>query len=201
MGIVLDLVAALRRRAGGTLSSALQRQNQQLEGQTVLSRSRQALMGGDGETVEMLVASVEPRPERVSRPSPEDQRALDDNAARAPAFLAAFGVSPGEVWTPDALDLGFARWQAAGDRQGYSDEFVVQALGALFGDFCNRQLGMQWAVLEDEYGTCLMIDGVAREFRGFPFETIRKRIDAAEAGFFRSVYTVLEHQAGEARLR
>lgn len=201
MGIVLDLMAALQRRAGGTLSSALQRQNQQLEGQVVLSRERQTLVGGDGEAVEVLVATVEPTPERVSPPTLEDQQALGENAALAPAFLAAFGLGQGESWTPDDLDLGFARWQAASDRQGYSDDFVVQVLGAMFGDLCNQKLGMQWAVLEDEYGTCLMIDGVEREFRGFPFETIRKRLDGSEAGFFRGVFTALEHQAGKARLR
>jgi len=201
MGIVLDLMGALRRRAGGTLSSALERQNQQLEGNVVTSRERNTMVGIDGQAVTALIATTEPTPERVTQPTSEALRALEENVALGPAFLATFGANQGAAWTLDDLDLGFANWQTASDRQGFSDGFVEEVLGAMFGDICNRRLNMQWALLEDADGVSLIVEGVESEFRCFPFAMIRKRIDDSEAGFFRAVFTVLEHQVGEARLR
>jgi hypothetical protein len=45
------------------------------------------------------------------------------------------------------------------------------------------------------------VEGVEREFRGFPFQTITKRIADSEYGFFVPVFALLANNAAEARLR
>lgn len=54
----------------------------------------------------------------------------------------------------------------------------------MFGEYCNSRLNMQWIKLTDPDGTTLVVDGVFKKFRGFPYQTISKRIADSEHGFF-----------------
>jgi hypothetical protein len=45
------------------------------------------------------------------------------------------------------------------------------------------------------------VDGVLKQFRGIPYQTISKRIEASEHGFFRPVFLLLKHNESEASQR
>jgi hypothetical protein len=60
---------------------------------------------------------------------------------------------------------------------------------------------MRWIKLSDTDGTTLAVDGVDREFRGFPFHTVSKRIADSEHGFFAPVFALMASNANEATVR
>lgn len=79
----------------------------------------------------------------------------------------------------------------APDKLGFTDEAVMELLGAMFGHYCVVKLNMRWIKLSDANGSTLATEGVDREFRGFPFHTISKRIADSEYGFFAPVFALL----------
>lgn len=52
------------------------------------------------------------------------------------------GRSPSEQFFDD-LDDAFGAWSEADEKKGYTDEAVVEIVGAAFGMFCAETLGMR----------------------------------------------------------
>jgi hypothetical protein len=84
---------------------------------------------------------------------------------------------------------------------GFTDEAVIELLGAMFGHYCVGRLNMRWVKLSDADGSTLAIEGVDLEFRGFPFQTISKRIADSEYGFFVPVFALMAGSAAKGRWR
>jgi hypothetical protein len=192
MGTVSNILEALRRIGRPTEKTVLQRQDEQLVGQTVLSRRRRRIEDPLG-VAESFIAHVEPSEETVTPLSEEELRPIRHNAALVARFLVSFNVSVGSEWRLEDLDLGFKAWLEASDKLGYSNEAVVEILGAAFGEHCANTLGMRWIRVQDKYGEALGLQGIRRDARGFPFHTVEKRIPVAEYGFLVPVYISLKH--------
>ncbi len=193
------IVDALRRIGSQSEKSALRRQDRQLEGHTVLERSRATAIFGD-ETAIGFNAVIEPTPEEVSILQGEAHSGIVKNASLADGFFDAFGIDS-DADLLDRLDWGFEEWTLATDRLGYSGQAVVEILGACFGEHCIDSLGMRWIVVIDDYGTSLAIDGIDSEFRGYPYVSIQKRIETGEHSFFRGIYIFLANQKEVSRRR
>ena len=56
----------------------------------------------------------------------------------------------------------------------------LQCLGATFGDALVQQLGMEWAVVDDEYGRSLCVVMPDAPVRAFPMTMISKRVEDGE---------------------
>lgn len=194
MSRITNMIDAIRRFGRPDQRSALARQDRTLTGKKVLARRHETARSASGSS-ERFVATVEPSPESIRPFNAEETSAITENAARLPAFLTAFLGHAVEAWGPDELDRAFSSWTTASDRQGYDDESVVQILGAAFGEYCSRTLHMRWVVISDCDGDAAAIRGVEKDFRGFPFHSVWKRIRAGEHLFFRSVYVSLEADA------
>jgi hypothetical protein len=200
MGIVTNIIDALRRLGSATQKAALERQDAQLAGQDILE-SRQLNIDGPFGKAQAFVATTAPVEEIVVVLSEDEVRPIDENVEYGRNLLEAFGVAAGRDWTLTDLDAAFAAWLLAHDRLGFTDEAVMELLGAMFGHYCTIQLNMRWIKLSDANGTTLAIEGVEREFRGFPFQTITKRIADSEYGFFVPVFAFLKKNSEEARSR
>jgi hypothetical protein len=200
MGVVSNIIDALRRIGSPTQKSALKRQDDQLEGKEVLERRQLNIADALGHA-HAFIATTPAVAETVTPLTNEQVRPIRENVEFGIRFFEAFGIASGANWTLDDLDEAFTRWQRAADKLGYSDEFIVEVLGAMFGEYCAAHLNMRWIKLEDPDGTTVAIEGIDREFRGFPYQTISKRIKDSEHGFFRPVFVFLKHQSGEARSR
>lgn len=200
MGIVSNIIDALRRIGTPTERSAITRQDRHLDGKEVLERNRRIVRDPLGDA-QVFVATTKPVAETVHVLTDEEVRPLRENAAYGIEFLKAFGAHSGTDWTLEDLDAAFASWLNAPDRRGYTDEAVIELLGAMFGHYCNSQLNMRWIKLTDQDGTTLAVDGVLKEFRGFPYQTISKRIADWEHGFFRPVFSLLKRSEEEASQR
>jgi hypothetical protein len=154
--------------------SALRRQDDQLKGREVLNRRRERLKDSD----------LSP---------------IIEDAALLPTFMAKFQGSNVSSWNPNDLDAAFCAWLEASDKCGYTDEAVVAILGAGFGQYCAEHLHMRWVRFIDKDSEALGLQGIERDFRGFPYHTIMKRIPDSEHGFFLPVFTSLRHASETAR--
>lgn len=200
MSVVSNIIDALRRIGSPTQRAALKRQDGQLEGKEVLER-RQLNISDPLGGAHAFIATTRPVEETVTPLTDEQVRPIRENIDFGIRFFEAFGIESGTNWTLEDLDEAFARWQRASDKLGYSDEFIVEVLGAMFGEYCAAQLNMRWINLKDQDGTTLAVEGVEREFRAFPYQAIVKRIKDSEHGFFRPVFVFIKHQSQEARSR
>lgn len=200
MGIVSNIFDALRRIGSPTQKSALKRLDEGVRGKEILGHERVQVRDSTGRT-EVFVATVAPVPETVEILNEEEVRPLKENAQYGLTFLKAYGVDRGSDWTLGDLDQSFAAWQAAGDKTTYSDDYVMEVLGAMFGEYCIEHLDMCWIKLTDSYGPTLAIDGIAKEFRAFPFQSIVKRIRDSEQGFFEAIFRMLRQNSIDADIR
>ena len=200
MGIVTNIFDALRRIGSPTQKSALKRLDEGVRGKEILGHERVQVRDSTGRT-EVFVATVAPVPETVEILNEEEVRPLKENAQYGLTFLKAYGVDRGNDWTLGDLDQSFAAWQAAGDKTTYSDDYVMEVLGAMFGEYCIEHLDMRWIKLTDSYGPTLAIDGIAKKFRAFPFQSIVKRIRDSEQGFFEAIFRMLRQNSLDADIR
>jgi len=196
MGLVADILDAIRRRGRPTEQSALRRQDEQLAGHAVLARGRTVVRTDSG-SAEQFTATIDAVEESVNPLSDDQARAIEENASLAVDFVRASGVTPAEALTLDDLDCAFANWLQGDDDRGYSAEAVVELLGAAFGQLCVEKLYMRWVTIEDAHGTVIALQGREMDFRGFPYHSIEKRIADRETGFFRAVFVALQDAAGK----
>lgn len=196
MGLITNILDAIRRIGSPTQRSALRRQDAQLDGKIVTDRRRDMARSSLG-TTEQFVATTEPVPETIRPFNEEETRAIEENSALLPELFRVFlGHSP-DAWGPDDFDAAFASWAEAADRKGYEEEAVVQIIGAAFGQYCARTLDMRWVVITDQNGSAAALRGTRKDYRSFPFHAIWKRIRDREQGFFRPIYISLEEAAGK----
>jgi Domain of unknown function (DUF3806) len=195
MGVVTNILDALRRVGSPTQKSALARQDEQLRGKAVLSRSRVTSRNEAG-TAEVFVAKIKWTPETVEVLLDDDVAIITENAARVGLFLRAFG-SNGTGWTLTDLDEAFTSWMTSTDKLGYTDEAVTEILGAAYGQHCIDTLQMRWVKVTDSDGVALAVQGVEKDFRAYSYHSVSKRISARENGFFQSIYISLVSSSKE----
>src|SRR5688500_9514621 len=172
MSIVSNILEALRRIGTPSEKSALRRQDQQLHGMKVIGRGRIIARHGE-ETATGFRATVEPYPEDVAELTNDEIEPINSNASLVSSLFEQFNVDPAAHML-DRLDQAFESWLSAPDQFGFIDEDIVEILGASFGNYCNETLGMKWVNVSDRYGASVAIDGNEFEFRGFPYDSIRK---------------------------
>jgi len=195
MGVVTNIIDALRRLGTPTQKSAIGRQDEQLRGKHVIGRRRHVARSELGHA-DGFVATTKPEPETVVPLSAEELAPILENAELIGAFLEAFlGRAPSEQFLDD-LDEAFGAWTQAKEKKGYTNEAVVEIVGAAYGRFCAEKLGMRWIRLTDADGIAVAIQGITKDFRGFPYNAISKRIPVGEHGFFKPIYISLQDAAG-----
>lgn len=194
MSIVTSIIDALRKFGSELQRSAIRRQDEQLEARTVVERRRNVARSELG-YAEGFVASVLPEPATVTPIESSLLEEIAKNALLVDGFIKAFLGGSVRGSFLDDLDNSFAAWLEASDKLGYASGDVIEIAGAAFGQFCIEQLDMRWVRITDQCGDALAIQGRVKDFRGFPFNSIAKRIDAGEHGFFKSIYISLQDVA------
>jgi hypothetical protein len=191
MAIISNIIDALRKFGDATQKTALRRQDEQLRGKRVIDRRRHVARSELGHS-STFVATTKAEPETIVPLTEEEVAPILENAALADGFVVAFLGKDVQGQLLDNLDGAFEAWMQASDRKGYTDEAVIEILGAAFGAFCAQSLDMRWIRLTDDYGTAIAIQGRSKDFRGFPYQAISKRIPSREYGFFKPIYISLQ---------
>jgi hypothetical protein len=194
MGIVTTIIDALRKFGSPTQRSAIQRQDEQLQGKRVIERRRHVSRSELGQSA-TFVATAEPEPETVAPLSDDELAPILENAALVDAFFKAFACGDVSNHLLDRLDNAFSAWTEAIEKKGYTNDAVVEIVGAAFGKFCAEALNMRWIRLTDADGTAIAIQGRTKDFRCCPFHAIAKRVPLGEYGFFKPIYISLQDAA------
>jgi hypothetical protein len=194
MGTITTIIDALRRLGTPTQRSAIARQDEQLKGRTTLERHQHTSRSEQGQS-SLFVATIEAAPETVEILGTDDLRPILENAALVEGFIGSFIERRAGADILEELDLAFGAWMEADDQLGYTDEGVLEIAGAAFGKVCTERLNMRWIRVVDSWGTALAVQGVMKDFRGFPYAAVSKRIASGEYGFFKPIYISLQDAA------
>jgi len=151
-------------------------------------------------TIEATTTTLPSAPDqKVTLVRGSDLRRLEALSGKARGFLHTY-AGPTAPETLEAYDVAFIKWQDSKSRT-YSDEQVIELLGGVLGNKFVTDLDMQWAVVEDEYGTDYAVRHSRVEVLSFPFSTVMKRVKDNENGFLDSVFEITKHkiESGDAR--
>jgi hypothetical protein len=129
----------------------------------------------------------------------EELRMLKMDAQSAAAFVKRYVPAGKKASHPlDELDFAFEGWLRSDDPKKESAERVVRILGSAYGSYCIDHLGVRWAWIKDEYGQDIALVRENPTARGFPFTSIRYRIEDKKVDFIYALYASLAHLIAEA---
>lgn len=141
-------------------------------------------------SVTMTSKTVAPVPQTIVSASPEQLAKFSKLAASAMGFANRYLP---KIESPSLKDFdeAFVLWKQDGAGT-YTDDQVIDLLGAYLGKRMVDDLDMEWVVVTDEAGTDFAVRGKKQEILAFPFASVAKRIDRREHDFMAGVYRAVE---------
>jgi hypothetical protein len=100
----------------------------------------------------------------------------------------------------DQLDATWLAWQDDASSTRPEANIVVNALGIVFGKHLATALGLEWAIVTDDYGTDLAVFGQPNDVTFFPANMISKRLELREP-IFSQLHGAAVGSVRELRLR
>jgi len=106
---------------------------------------------------------------------PNEVAGFDSERQWLAELLGHFGAEFQLKKTPDDLPT----LQSLLDAQPFAsgDEASLEVLGAAFGDVVAQTLGLEWVVVDDEYGADFAIKHPTKMVMAFPRDMIVKRVE------------------------
>jgi hypothetical protein len=153
---------------------------------------------GPLDEVKAFTASGAAIEEAVEDLSSVESEVVNADAAELQYLFQAFLGTILENWTVADLDRVFKAWHQSAHRGRFSPHVVMRITGAAFGNHCNAHLQMRWVAITDALGRDAAVRSLDNLVTGFPFSTVKKRIDANETGFFVPVFEHLRESIAEA---
>jgi hypothetical protein len=98
------------------------------------------------------------------------------------------------------LDDAFLLWQREMKRP-YTEQQVIEMLGAHLGSRLVAELDMEWVVVTDQYGTDFAVRARKYEVVSFPFSSVAKRIERGQYEFMAGVYRTVQHTIASGDLK
>lgn len=115
------------------------------------------------------------------------------------AKLLISQYAPGDVGQPinaSVLDRGYAGWLASNETNSDRINEVINALGIAFGQLLVDEIGFQWVIVTDQFGTDMGI--LALPGKGdvlvTPATMVAKRWETRETGFLVPLHRVVTDQ-------
>jgi hypothetical protein len=131
--------------------------------------------------------------------SSEELGALKVDAQRSALFVQRYMPAGKKASHPlDELDFAFEGWLRSNAPSKESAERVIRMLGAAYGSYCIEHLGVRWAWIKDEFGEDIALVRENPTTRGFPFTSIRYRIEDKKTDFIYALYASLAHLIADA---
>jgi len=99
------------------------------------------------------------------------------------------------------LDKAFSLWvQDTSDAKESADQAALY-FGTVFGQVMVDTLDMHWVMVTDQYGTSYGIQYKETTVLTFPIDSVAKRIDRGETGFFEGLYFTVKTVTKDPRLQ
>ena len=139
--------------------------------------------------------------QRISELSVAERAWVEDNVAAARRYVldAGVAVDGNGALDPPALDAAWSFWLQAWPAEEEDPNPVINALGIALGQYLVDRLGLDWKVVEDEYGTEVAIHGQPGDVLVFPPNLVAKRLESRTVGFFVPVAGQIEQQVAAVR--
>ncbi len=102
----------------------------------------------------------------------------------ARSFVAGYAqvqIETETLPTPEALDASWSAWLPHWERHDPNN--IINAVGVAVGEHFIAELGMQWVLATDEYGTELAVHGEPNDVLVFPANLVAKRFESRTTGF------------------
>lgn len=84
------------------------------------------------------------------------------------------GQLPQEKYDSNILDEVLEKWRQNKNNTKEKPEYVIEALGAAFGQDIANTLNCEWKILTDQYGSDLTVIHKKYKVNGFPFSSVEK---------------------------
>ena len=110
--------------------------------------------------------------------------------AQGPSFVSAYLPKVKSPTLKD-FDEAFRLWQNE-KKPRYTQQQVMEIMGAHLGNTLAKDLDMEWVVVTDEYGTDYAVRGKKYEAMSFPFSSVMKRIESNEHDFMFGIYHTIK---------
>jgi hypothetical protein len=132
--------------------------------------------------------------------SPEIKQDITRKLKDAELLIIKYnGSLPKIKYDSKVLDDVFQKWIVSDDKSKESPEYVIDALGAAFGEDIVNSLNCEWKVLTDNYGTDLTVINKEFEITSFPFSSAEKAYNENKVGAFQSIKLILKKNIQEAK--
>ncbi len=83
--------------------------------------------------------------------------------------------------TPEALDTAWSAWLPHWER--HDPNHIINAVGMVIGEHLIAELGLQWVLATDEYGTELAVHGEPNNVLVFPANLVGMRFESRTTDF------------------
>lgn len=140
-------------------------------------------------TVSVNSQTVTPVPQQVTPVAASKLRQLNELDKAAASFLATY--LPDADQSLKAYDEAFHAWQKDKTHR-YSEEDVIERLGAYLGNKLVADFDMEWVEVSDEYGTDLAVRARKYEVISYPFSSVAKRVQNNQYDFMVGVYYAVQ---------
>jgi hypothetical protein len=137
-------------------------------------------------SITTITTTGEPTPQEITLADSKNVQAINAAASQGSRFVAMYLP---KVRNPSLKDFdeAFRLWQIE-KRQRYTEQQVIEILGACLGNKLIADFQMEWVVVKDEYGTDLAVRAKKYEVMSFPFASVVKRIEKNQYDFMVGVY-------------
>ena len=138
--------------------------------------------------------------QRISELNDAERAWVADNVAAARRYVEDAGLPVDvQLLDPAALDAAWVFWLQAWPADEEDPNPVINALGMALGQYLVDRLGLDWKLVEDEYGTEVAVHGQPGDVLVFPPNLVAKRLESRTVGFFVPVAGQIERQVEELR--
>ena len=113
---------------------------------------------------------------QTSPPSDADKQWIETQIQIAVELARTYTGDSEDPPSLDRLDATWLAWHADPDPSRIDPNTVANDLGVTFGTHLKAALGLDWAIITDEYGTDLGLFGEPLEVTFFPANMAAKRL-------------------------
>lgn len=132
--------------------------------------------------------------------TPELKMHIAEKLRQADSLIHKYnGYSTSATYDANLLDEVFEKWRQSKAGGKETPEFVVEALGAAFGQDIVNSLDCEWQVLTGQYGHDLTVIHKKYKVNGFPFSTAEKAYTENKIGSFQTIKLTFKHEIERAK--
>jgi hypothetical protein len=95
---------------------------------------------------------------------------------------------------PVVLDEVFGRWMNDTSKTKKDADFVINSLGAAFGQYLVDNYNMKWIIVKDDYGTDYAVIHKNWNIIAFPLSSVNKGIEQDKQNLFSSIELMIKQQ-------